>query len=159
MTNVDEKYANQVPVFFFPWRSHYSEWLRAVLSAHPGVCLLAPHPHRTPLCPLQISSMLIPNAILPPRAASSSSAPPPPFFKVHPRVTGFQLQLLLVSLLSAKSTSPEATYQNLLQREGRLKLSGMTCGLDGSAEGGGFGGCVVVVAAGGNKCMANLRDI
>lgn len=54
------------------------------------------------------------------------------FFKVHPPVTGFQLQLLLVSLLSEKSASLEAFYQNLLQQGGRLKLSGMTCGLDGA---------------------------
>lgn len=53
----------------------------------------------------------------------------------YTRVTEFQLQLLLGSLLSEKSTSPEATYQNLLQQEGRLKLSGMTCGVDGRGGG------------------------
>lgn len=70
---------------------------------------------------------------------------PPPFFKAHSAVTGFQLQLLLVSLLSEKSTSLEASYQNLLQQGGWLKLSGMTCGLAGSG--------------GGDKCMANLWNI
>lgn len=69
----------------------------------------------------------------------------PPFFKAHSPVTGFQLQLLLVSLLSEKSTSLEASYQNLLQQGGWLKLSGMTCGLAGSG--------------GGDKCMANLWNI
>lgn len=100
------------------------------------------------------------SALCPPRSLSISSSPPSPlappnivyayfkchppcaalffFFKVHPRVTGFQLQLLLVSLLSEKSSSPGATYQNLLQQEGRLKLSGMTCGLDGARGVGGW---------------------
>lgn len=110
------------------------------------------------------------SALCPPRSLSICSSPPPSplappnilyayfkchpplcctlhffFFKVHPPVTGFQLQLLLVSLLSEKSTSLEASYQNLLQQGGRLKLSGMTCGVDG--------------AGGGDKCMANLWNI
>lgn len=140
MTYADEKYANQETVAVSSFFSHGGQitvngWGQcSLLSAHPGVCLLAPHP-----LPLQISSMLISNAILPVLHS--------PFFfsKVHPPVTGFQLQLLLVSLLSEKSTSLEASYQNLLQQGGRLKLSGMTCGLDG--------------AGGGDKCMANLWNI
>lgn len=95
------------------------------------------------------------SALCPPRSLSITPIPPnidyayftchPPCaalfsLKVQPRVTGFQLQLLLVSLLSEKSTSPEATYQNLLQQEGRLKLSGMTCGVDGAGVLGGGGG-------------------
>lgn len=117
-------------LFFFPWRSNYSKWLRAVLSAHPGVCLLAPHP-----LPLQISSMLISNAILPvlhsPFFFFQST---PPCHRVSAAIT-----------FSEKSTPLEASYQNLLQQGGRLKLSGMTCGLDG--------------AGGGDKCMANLWNI
>ena len=109
--------------------------------------------------------------LCPPRSLSISSSPPSPlappnilyayfkchppcaalyifffFFKANPPVTGFQLQLLLVSLLSEKSTSLEASYQNLLQQGGRLKLSGMTCGVDGAG-------------GGGDKCMANLWSI
>ena len=109
------------------------------------------------------------SALCPPRSLSISSSPPSPlappnilyaYFKCHPLcctlhffffqskppVTGFQLQLLLVSLLSEKSTSLEASYQNLLQQGGRLKLSGMTCGVDGAGRG-------------GDKCMANLWSI
>lgn len=74
------------------------------------------------------------NAILP---AQHSLFSPRFFSDAHYPVTGFQLQLLLVSLLSDKSTSLEPSHQNLLQQGGWLKLSGMTCGLDGAGSGGG----------------------
>lgn len=131
-----EEYANRetVAVFSHGGQITVNGWGQcSLLPAHPGVCLLAPHPQhhpsKYPLCLFQMPSSL--------RCFF--------FFKVHPPVTGFQLQLLLVSLLSEKSTSLEASYQNLLQQGGRLKLSGMTCGLDG--------------AGGGDKCMANLWNI
>lgn len=110
-------------LFFSPFsslRSNYRKWLRALLFALCPPGLLPSPPHHT-------SSVVIPNAILP--------VPYSPlcFSKFTPlAVTGFQLQLLLVSLRSEKSTPPEASYQNLLQQGGRLKLSGMTCGWDGA---------------------------
>lgn len=135
-------------LFFFPWRSNYREWLRAVcsalcpprsLSVSSSLSLLPSSPPppapKYPPCSFQMPSSL----------CSTLFFPPIFFFKVHPPVAGFQLQLLLVSLLSEKSTSLEASYQNLLQQGGRLKLSGMTCGLRG--------------AGGGDKCMANLWNI
>lgn len=108
-------------LFFFSLRSNYRKRLRAVLFA-----LCPPSLLPSPSLPHQISSMLISNAILPVLYSPFS------FSKHSPPVTGFQLQLLLVSLLSEKSTSLEAFYHNLLQQGGRLKLSGMTCGLDGA---------------------------
>lgn len=110
-----------------PWRSNYRNWLRAVVSV--------------PTLPSLPSPVLISFATLSVLHCQFS----PSFFEAHSAVTGFQLQLLLVSLLSEKSTSLEASYQNLLQQGGWLKLSGMTCGLAGSG--------------GGDKCMANLWNI
>lgn len=77
------------------------------------------------------SSVLISNAILPVLHSPFS----PDLSKAHSPVTGFQLQLLLVSLPSEKSTSLEPSYQNLLQQGCWLKLSGMTCGVDGASRG------------------------
>lgn len=48
-----------------------------------------------------------------------------------PTVTEPQLQLLIGSLLGHKSTPPQASYQKLLPQEGRMELSGMTCGKEG----------------------------
>lgn len=140
MTYADEleKYANLESVAVFPWRSNYSKWLRAVLCPPRSLSISSSPP--SPLAPPNILYAFF--KCHPPCAALSIFFF---FFKVHPPVTGFQLQLLLVSLLSEKSTSLEAAYQNLLQQGGRLKLSGMTCGLDG--------------AGGGDKCMANLWNI
>lgn len=66
-----------------------------------------------------------------PNGLSITSSPLAPLTILPPTVTESQLQLLIGSLLGKKSTSPQATYQNLLQQEGRIKLSGMTYGMEG----------------------------
>lgn len=74
----------------------------------------------------------------PPSGLSITSSPLAPLTAPHPpppTVTESQLQLLVGSLLGKKSTSPQATYQKLLQQGGRMKLSGMTCGTDGRGGG------------------------
>lgn len=93
---------------------------------HRASSLHPPHPTTLP------SSTLISNAILP---VLCSPFFPTSFPKHNSPVTGFQLQLLLVSLLSEKSTSLEPSYQNLLQQGCWLKLSGVTCGADGAGRG------------------------
>lgn len=154
MTNVDEKYANRVPVFFFPWRSHYSEWLRAVLSAHPGVCLLAPRPHHTPLCPLQISSMLIPNAILPPRAASSSSAPPTPLFQSTPPCHWVSAAITFSITSQCEVNFPGGHLSEPITAGGQAEVKWHDLWVGWERGGGRVRGCVVVVAtvvAGGGE--------
>lgn len=117
---VDAEYANEETVaggFFF------SDGGQITVNGS-GWCS---HPPCTPPSGLSITS--------PPLAPLTILHPPTPPHPTPPTVTESQLQLLIGSLLGEKSTSPQATYQKLLQQEGRMKLSGMTCGRDGRGGG------------------------